>query len=70
MQPEVILARIHSNIESFRQRESPPYKISLCIGVVQCNPSSDLTLSDYLSLADKQMYEKKKKAQSKPGIVD
>jgi len=68
-QPEVILARIHSNIESFRQRESPPYKISLCIGIVQCNPSSDLTLSDYLSLADRQMYEKKK-ARSKPGIVD
>ncbi len=68
-QPEVILARIHSNIESFRQRESPLYKISLCIGIVQCNPSSDLTLSDYLSLADKQMYERKK-ARSKPGIDD
>ena len=68
-QPEVILARIHSNIESFRQRESPPYKISLCINIVQCNPSSDLTLSDYLSLTDKQMYEKKK-TRSKPGIFD
>ena len=69
-QPEVILARIQSNIESFRQRSSLPYKISLCIGIVQCNPSSDLSLSDYLSLADKQMYEQKNKSRSKPGIVD
>ena len=68
-QPEAILARIQSNIESFRQRSSPPYRISLCIGLVQCDPSSDLTLSDYLSLADKQMY-KRKKARSKPSIED
>ena len=68
-QPEAILARIQTKIESFRQRSSPPYRISLCIGIVQCNPSSDLTLSDYLSLADKQMYEQKK-VRSKPGIVD
>jgi len=66
-QPEVILARIQSNIQSFRQRSSPPYRISLCIGIVQCDPSSDLTLSDYLSLADKQMYQQKK-ARSKPGF--
>ena len=32
----------------------------LCIGIVQCNPSSDLTLADYLALADKWMYEQKK----------
>jgi len=68
-QPEAILARIQANIESFRQRTSLPYRISLCIGIVQCNPSSDLTLSDYLSLADKQMYEQKK-ARSKAGIDD
>jgi diguanylate cyclase (GGDEF)-like protein len=69
-QPEAILARIQSNIESFRQRTSPPYRISLSIGIVQCNPTSDLTMSDYLSLADKQMYEQKNKSRSKPGIVD
>jgi len=61
-QSEAILARIQSNIETFCQRSSPPYRISLCIGIVQCDPSSDLTLSDYLSLADKQMYERKKGA--------
>ena len=60
-QPEVILARIHSNIESFRQRESAPYKISLCIRSEHVR---------FLSLADKQMYKRKNKSRCKPGIVD
>ena len=68
-QPEVILARIQSNIEHFRQRTSPPYRISLCIGIVPCDPASDRTLSDYLSLADMHMYEQKK-ARTKRGIDD
>jgi diguanylate cyclase (GGDEF)-like protein len=68
-QPKVMLARIQSNIESFRRRSSLPYRISFCIGIVQCNPSSELTLSDYLSLADQRMYEQKK-ARSKGSIDD
>ena len=68
-QPETILARIQSNIENFHQDSSAPYRISLCIGIVQCNPSSDLTLSDYLSLADKRMYEQKK-ARNKRSLDD
>ncbi len=67
--PEAILTRIQSNIESFRQHSSAPYRISLCIGIVECNPSSDLTLSDHLSLADRQMYEQKK-ARSNAGTGD
>ena len=67
-QPEAIMARIQSNIESFCLRSSLPYLISLSIGIVQCNPSSDLTISDYLSLEDKQMYEQKNKSRSKPDI--
>ena len=58
-QPEVLLARIHLNIESFCHSEARPYEIKFSIGVVKCDPSSDLLLSDYLSLADKQMYEQK-----------
>ncbi|MGH8246674.1 MAG: GGDEF domain-containing protein, partial [Gammaproteobacteria bacterium] len=60
-QPQVILARIRDNLESLRQRSSLPYRISFSTGIVQCDPSSDLTLSEYLSLADKQMYANKKK---------
>jgi len=58
-QAQVILARIQENIEALRQ-SSLPYQISFSTGIVQCDPSSDLTLSDYLALADKQMYEQKK----------
>ena len=65
----MILTRIQSNIDNFRRCLPLPYRISLCIGIVQCNPSSGLTMSDYLSLADKQMYEQKNKSRSKPGIV-
>lgn len=59
-EPQVILARIEENIEGLRRRSSLPYHISFSTGIVQCDPSSDLTLSDYLSLADKQMYDQKK----------
>jgi diguanylate cyclase (GGDEF)-like protein len=59
-QPEVLLDRIRLNIESFRHSEARPYEISFSIGVVKCDPSSDLLLPDYLLLADEQMYEHKK----------
>jgi diguanylate cyclase (GGDEF)-like protein len=59
-QPQVILARIQQNIEGFCRHSSSPYQISFSTGIVRCDPSSDLALSDYLALADKQMYEQKK----------
>lgn len=34
-------------------------RISFSTGIVQCDRPSDSTLSDYLALADKQMYEQK-----------
>ena len=59
-QPDVILARIQRHIESYNTHQSLPYEISFSTGIIQCDPSSDLTLSDYLVLADQKMYEKKK----------
>ena len=59
-EPQVILARIQQQIESLRQRASLPYQISFSTGIVQCDPASDITLSEYLSRADKQMYDQKK----------
>ncbi len=58
-QPQVILARIQENIEALRQ-SSLPYQISFSTGIVQCDPSSDLTLSDYLALADNRCTSKRK----------
>lgn len=60
-QPDVILARIQRHIESYNTRQSLPYELAFSTGIVQCDPSSGLTLPDYLVLADQQMYEKKKK---------
>ena len=68
--PEAILTRMQSNIEDFHLHSTQPYRISFCVGVVQCSPSSSLTLSDYLALADKQMYEQKHKRHQQSNITD
>jgi diguanylate cyclase (GGDEF)-like protein len=60
-QPGVIQARIQENLKKFSQSAALPYPFSFSIGIVKCDPTSDLTLSDYLSLADKQMYSHKKR---------
>lgn len=57
--PEVILERIRKNIDTFRERASPPYPIAFSTGIVRCEPSSDSTLADYLAQADRQMYARK-----------
>lgn len=59
-EPEVILARIQANIENVRRQTPRPYLVSFSIGVVQCEPSSGLSLSDYLGLADEKMYGQKR----------
>lgn len=60
-QPDAILARIQENIKILSKSAAPSYPISFSIGIVQCDPASDLSLSDYLSLADRQMYARKKR---------
>jgi len=57
--PEAILARIRKNVEAFRRDAAPPCPISFSTGIVRCDPSSKLSLSNYLSLADQRMYEHK-----------
>lgn len=59
-QPQVLLDRIQRSIDSFSPRPVPPDRIAFSTGIVQCDPLSKLTLSDYLSLADRQMYAQKK----------
>lgn len=58
--PQLLLDRIQRNIDSFRPQQQSPCRISFSTGIVACDPSSDLTLSDYLALADQKMYEQKK----------
>jgi len=58
--PEAILARIQNKIERFNQQADRPYEISFSTGIVQCDPSSHLTLGDYLAMADEKMYVQKR----------
>jgi len=62
-QPDVIQARIQENIKKLSETAALPYPISFSIGIVKCDPASDLSLSDYLSLADKQMYAQKQQSE-------
>ena len=59
--PEIIVDRIQKKVTAFNLRSSFPYQVSLSIGVVQCNLSSNIGLSDYLSIADERMYTEKKR---------
>jgi len=59
-QPQAIVARIEHNLESSAVLSDLPCRLSLSTGIVLCDPASELSLSDYLALADRQMYEQKK----------
>ena len=58
--PDVILERIRANLHAFNLMQERPYVLSLSAGVVQCDPAGAKTLSDYLLLADEQMYVQKR----------
>ncbi|MCC4117670.1 GGDEF domain-containing protein [Aromatoleum toluclasticum] len=59
-QPDVLLARIRQSHADFTPRPDCPYRISFSTGIVQCDPVSELSLSEYLLRADQLMYEQKR----------
>jgi diguanylate cyclase (GGDEF)-like protein len=59
--PDAVLERIHKNLHAFNLMEERPYQVSFSTGIVQCDPAGDQTLSDYLLLADQQMYTHKRR---------
>jgi diguanylate cyclase (GGDEF)-like protein len=59
--PGVVLQRIRSNLQAFNLMEERPYKLSLSTGIVQCDPGGDMSLLDYVTVADQQMYEHKRR---------
>ena len=58
---DAILNRIKGKIEVFNCSLSRPYQVAFSTGVVQCDPQSNMTLGDYLLIADTQMYAQKNK---------
>jgi diguanylate cyclase (GGDEF)-like protein len=63
---DVIVERIALKAEELYEQGDFPHPVSFSIGVVVCDPSSDLPLAEYLSMADKAMYDQKRKRQHKP----
>ncbi|HJW27436.1 MAG TPA: GGDEF domain-containing protein [Rhodocyclaceae bacterium] len=60
-QPEGILLRIQENVESYRRHTDRPYQVSFSTGVVRCDPAAELGLSDYIGMADQEMYRQKRR---------
>jgi diguanylate cyclase (GGDEF)-like protein len=54
--PPSILRKIDEEITNFNLAKERHFEVSISVGIVQCDPSSGTSLSDYLSLADKEMY--------------
>ncbi|MBA5688679.1 GGDEF domain-containing protein [Rugamonas apoptosis] len=59
-QPDVILARMETNLRAFNLMQERPYRVSISAGVVPVDASADLMLSHYVLLADEQMYAQKR----------
>jgi diguanylate cyclase (GGDEF)-like protein len=60
-QPDAVLQRIRRNLDAFNLMEERPYKVSLSTGIVQCDPAGDLSLSDYVGMANQQILEHKRR---------
>ena len=60
-QPSVILERIRANLHAFNLMQERSCDLSMSAGVVQCDPCGERTLSDYVLLADEQMYVQKRR---------
>lgn len=58
--PEVILARLQRHIEICQRQASPSRRPSFSTGIVQCDPGSELNLTDYLAQADRLMCEQRR----------
>jgi diguanylate cyclase (GGDEF)-like protein len=59
--PRVILTRLRDNLGAFNLMQERPYRLSISIGAVRCDPSGEGTLLDYVQLADREMYLHKRR---------
>jgi len=59
--PRAILGRLRDNLGAFNLMQERPYRLSISIGAVRCDPGCDATLLDYVHLADRAMYLHKRR---------
>ncbi|MCA1855214.1 GGDEF domain-containing protein [Massilia oculi] len=59
--PRVMLARLRENLRAFNLMQERPYHLAVSAGAVRCDPAGGTALSDYVQLADREMYRHKPK---------
>lgn len=57
----ILTTRLQQNIDNHNVTANRPYKLSLSIGIVDCDPSNSCSIEELLSQADSVMYEHKRK---------
>lgn len=59
---EVITSRLEQNIREHNLCVERPYTLSICFGVVTCDPARQVQLEELLAEGDRLMYERKRAA--------
>ena len=59
--PELLIKRLNSAVDSYNAREKLPYRICFSIGFVEYDPMSHNSLEELVSIADDLMYSEKKR---------
>jgi len=57
----LILERLNKDLTKLNQIKKKPYKIDLSVGLSEYNPDNPLTMDELIRIADRKMYEEKKK---------
>lgn len=56
---DVLLSRVLTETKRFNGYSAKPYRVSFSTGIVPCDPTSNVRLSEYLAMADRKMYAQK-----------
>lgn len=59
--PAVVRERLRRAVDRFNGQENRPYRMSLSVGVVDCDPETDCSLEQLIERADSAMYREKQK---------
>ena len=57
---EAIFHRLESALQLLNEKVDSPHKLSLSVGVARFDPQNPVSLGELLSLADREMFERKR----------
>ena len=58
-QSELLRERLQRAVDQFNRDMGRQYRLSMSVGVVECDPADEFSLASLLEAADKRMYEAK-----------